>query len=184
MPASRPSVSFQRCRVCGWDVVTDGVVDHGAAADALALQYLEASVRRHLQAAVVQEVGELDALVLAEVPRVDVLAALQQDDLPAGLGEPVGEDRAGRAAADDRDVGSDSFGVDLVRLAHLEGGELADPLDDLLVALALRERDVAGRGGRARIGVVADDHHLLRAGEDPLTELAQRAWEPALDRHR
>src|SRR4029077_8850860 len=142
-----------------WDVVTDGVVDDGAAADALSLQDLEAGVRRHLQPAVVQEIRELHALVLAEVPRIDVLAALQQDDLPACLGQPVGEHRAGGAAADDRHVGGDALGVDLVRLAHVEGGELADPLDDLLVTLALGERDVAGRGGRARIGVVADDHH-------------------------
>ena len=78
-------------------VEADGVVDDGRAADALALEHLEASVRRHLHAAVRIERGELLALVLGELGGIDVEPALEHDHLAALLRHPLGEHRTGRA---------------------------------------------------------------------------------------
>ena len=125
----------------GRDVEADGVVDHGAAADALSLQHLEAGVPRHLHGAVGIEIRELNPLVLGEVAGVDVLAALQHDDLTTALGQAVGEHGARGPAPDDGHVSVDALGVDLAGLADDQPGSLAGKvLDRLLVARTLRER--------------------------------------------
>ena len=110
-----------------------------------------------------------------------MLPALEQDDLAPRLGEPVGEHRSRGPAADDRDVGGDPVGVDLVRRVDVERRQLADLLHRLREALALRERHVAGGWGAAGVGVVADDRQLLGGGEQRLDEPAELPGQPALD---
>ena len=83
----------------------DRVVDHGRAADAHPLQHLEREVACQLDGAVAIQRHQHLRLVLGELRRVDMAPALEHDDVLARLGEPVGEQRAGGAAADDRDVG-------------------------------------------------------------------------------
>ena len=110
-----------------------------------------------------------------------MLPALEEDDLSPGLREPVGEHRSGGPAPDDRHVGRDPVGVDLVRGVDVERRQLPDLLHRLREALALRERHVA-RGRRAAgVGVVADDRQLLRGGEQRLDEPAELPGQPALD---
>src|SRR5689334_13523245 len=82
--------------------------------------------------------SELHPLVLGEVPRVDVLASLQKDHLSSPLGQPVGENRSGGAAAHDGHVSDDLLGVHLIRLAYVQDRELADLLDRLRVSLPLQ----------------------------------------------
>ncbi len=133
-------------------------------------------------AAVGEEVRELHPFVLGEVPGVDVLAAFDQDDLAAPLGHPVGEDRAGGAAADDHHVRVDLLGVDFVRVVDVQrGAVLRHALDRLLVAGALGEGDIADRGCRPRVGVIADDREVLGRGEHRLQRLAKETGQPSFD---
>ena len=111
-----------------------------------------------------------------------MLASLEQHHLAPTLGQPVREHGPGRAAADDHDVGGDLLSIDLVRLVDVEDGPLdRQALHRLRVALALRERDVAGRRRRARVGVVADDRELLRGDQHRLHRPADPSGQPALD---
>ena len=98
-PARLPLLEHELGRV-----EAERVVDRGAAADAHALEHLQAEVGGELERALVVEAQVLDDLVVAELARVDVRAALEHQHLAAGLGEAVGEDPAGGARADDDGV--------------------------------------------------------------------------------
>jgi hypothetical protein len=58
-----------------------------------------------LQRAVAVERAQHLDFVLAEVGRVDVVAALEDQDPVAVLGEPVADHGSGRARSDDHDLG-------------------------------------------------------------------------------
>ena len=98
-PALRPLLQHRVRRV-----EAERVVDGRPAADAHALQQAEAEVGGELERALVVELEVLLDLVLAEVARVDVRAALEHEHLLAGLGPAVGEQAAGGAGADDHRV--------------------------------------------------------------------------------
>jgi hypothetical protein len=110
----------QRCRVDarvvvlvpvvehgGRDVEADPVVHHGAAADAHALQDLDAEVARQLERAVGVEPRVHLGRVLRELRPVDVRAAFDDQDVASALGQGVGGDRPSRSAPDDHDVGDE-----------------------------------------------------------------------------
>ncbi len=108
-------------------------------------------------------------------------APLQHEHPPAGLGQPVGDDRPRRPAAHHHRVGGDP-------LTHLVGGHAAharslgrDRARGLGIALALREGLVAHRGERPLVSVVAEVGHLLRETEHRLHQAADDPDPPAGD---
>ena len=164
-PARLPLLEHQLRRA-----QAERVVDRRAAADAHALEHLQAEVRRELERALVVEAQVLGDLVVVEVARVDVRAALEHEHLAAGLGEAVGEDPARRAGADHDRV---------VAPARRLGQRLQRRLDRVVrqrrpAAGPARVGRVADRVPRAPVAVVAEVGHLGAGADQRLHERPQR----------
>ena len=159
--ASRPSGSFQRSSTCGGSSKQTALLTTGAAADALPLEDLEASVGGHLHPAVRIEVRKLRALVLGELGGIDVAAALEHHHLASALGQPVGDDRPRGPGPDGTTTSA------LMRSESTSAGVRTEwgigavgELGGMPPPARSEEADVAGRLGR-RVGVVADERELL-----------------------
>ena len=160
----------------------DRVVDHRRAPDAAALEDREAEVLGLLEHAVAVEPADHLDLVGGELARLDVLPALEHDDVAAALGEAVGEHGAGRAAAHDAHVGPQVEALELLRArdrqrVHAGRGDPARAVQ-AAVALPLLERLVADRGEAAGIAVVADVGELVGDADHRLDEAAELIREP------
>ncbi len=156
----------------------DRVVDHGRPADAASLQDGEAEVLALLEDAVGVELSDHLHLISIELPRFDVLAALEDDHVLSRLRQAVGEDRAGGTAADDANVRLDLRLLDGLGLFDLERvlprcGDLAGPVESG-VALALGEGLIAHGRETAPVAVVADVGELVGHAQHHLHVAAQR----------
>ena len=153
------------------DLEADAVVDHRASPHAAALRDREAEVGRQLEGTVGVQRAVLGGLVLGEVGRRDVAAALEHEHAAPAVGQLEGERRPGGAAADDDHVGVE-LGADAV------GVQAARPRPGVgrrrLLGMQRREGCVLGDRRPARVSVVAEVGQLRGGVDEVLADLAQR----------